>query len=207
MELWWLWLLCFCLVVLCCQPLRRALGIGKVMSTELITQLIILATAVVGLYKAATYKPANPEHSSPNEPGPVSEAFAGLISFFGVFAFMLAMPAFIWAFTWITGNIGSSRSSEPAVQYEIAYKPSENPSNNELMLIAASQIPNESSRGQALEIVSDRALSEGDFRIATVAASAIPHKSSRGSQLREIVDKLNEIPNKSMQPTANASAD
>ncbi|MEZ8257407.1 hypothetical protein BCU92_02570 [Vibrio cyclitrophicus] len=177
------------------------------MSTELITQLIILATAVVGLYKAATYKPADPEHIGSNEPGPVSAAFAGLISFLGIFAFMLAMPAFIWAFTWITGNIGSSHSSEPTVQYEIAYKPSENPSNIELMLIAASQIPYESSRGQALEIVSDRALSEGNFRIATVAASAIPYESSRGSQLREIVDKLSEIPNKLMQTTADASAE
>ncbi len=177
------------------------------MSTELITQLIILATAVVGLYKAATYKPAEPENSGANEPGPVSEAFAGLISFFGVFAFMLAMPAFIWVFTWITGNIGFSRSSEPSVQYEIAYKPSENPSKIELMLIAASQIPYESSRSQALEIVSDQALAIGDFKIATVAASAIPYESSRGNQLREIVDKLSEMPNKSMQPTANASAD
>ncbi|MDP5291323.1 hypothetical protein Q9290_03310 [Oceanimonas sp. CHS3-5] len=177
------------------------------MSTELITQLIILATAVVGLYKAATYKPADAEHSDSKEPGPLSEALAGLISFFGVFAFMLAMPAFIWAFTWITGNIGSSGSRKPVVQYEVAYKRSEKPSDIELMLIAASQIPSEHSRGQALEIVSERAVSEGNFQVATAAASAIPSEYSRGNQLREIVDYLNNMPDKSMQPSAKASAD
>lgn len=177
------------------------------MSTELITQIIILATAIVGLYKAATYKPADAEHSGSSEPGPITEALAGLISFFGVFAFMLAMPAFIWAFTWITSNIGSSSSEKPAVQYEVAYKPSEKPSNVELMLIAASQIPSDHSRGQALKIVAERAVSEGDFQVATAAASAIPSEYSRGNQLREIVDYLNKMPNKSMQPTANAAAD
>jgi hypothetical protein len=177
------------------------------MNAELITQLIILATAVVGLYKAATYKPMTTDNSSLQEPGPVSEALAGLISFFGIFAFMLAMPAFIWAFTWITGNIGSTKPEDPVVQYEIVYKSSADPSNIEIMLSAASQIPYESARGKALEIVSERAISEGNFRIATISAAAIPYESSRGNQLRKIVDRLNDLTITSNQAPMSVRSD
>jgi len=182
-------------------------------STELVTQLIILATALVGLYKAATFRPGsrgetNSSASRDDRSGNgITAMLTPLLGFVGYFGFLLAFPLFIWAFTWITGNIGSSSSSAPASQYELAYEAPENPTNIEIMLISASQIPNEYSRGQALEIVSDLALSEGDLRIATVAASAIPNEYSRGNQLQNIVDILKKMPDKSMQPTANTSAD
>jgi hypothetical protein len=174
------------------------------MSTELVIQLIILATALVGLYKAATFKSAESSSDGKGEPSPVSEAVAGLLNFVGIFAFMLAMPAFIWAFTAITSNIGTSSSSSrsEAVQYTIPYEVSKTPSQTELMLIAASQIPYDSSRGSALEKVSNFAIKTGDYKIAVLAASSIPYESSRGSQLEKVVESIEKqagekLPNKS----------
>jgi hypothetical protein len=184
------------------------------MSTELITQLIILATAIVGLYKAATYKPAgNTEAASNNhEPGPVAKVFAGLLSFVGIFAFMLAMPAFIWAFTWITGNINKSSESDSVIQYSIPYEISSNPSKQELMLAAASNIPNSYSRGEALTKVVDNALQNKEYRIAIIAASAIPNSYTKGTQLEKVLNEINkqqiaenkQMPNKALnsQPSA-----
>ncbi|MBE1274614.1 hypothetical protein [Enterovibrio baiacu] len=171
------------------------------MSTELVTQLIILATALVGLYKAATFKSAESSSDGKAEPSPVSEAVAGLLNFVGIFAFMLAMPAFIWAFTAITSNIGSSSSRSEAVQYTIPYEVSKTPTQTELMLIAASQIPYDSPRGSALEKVSDFAIKAGDYKVAVLAASSIPYESTRGSQLEKVVASIEKqagekLPNK-----------
>jgi hypothetical protein len=171
------------------------------MSTELVIQLIILATALVGLYKAATYKSA--EGSSDDKAGtsPVSEAVAGLLNFVGIFAFMLAMPAFIWAFTTITGNIGSSSSRSEAVQYSIPYEVSKEPSKTELMLVAASQIPYDATRGSELEKVSNFAIKAGDYKVAVLAAASIPYEASRGNQLAKVVESIEKqssvkLPNK-----------
>lgn len=171
------------------------------MSTELVTQLIILATALVGLYKAATFKSAENSTDGKAEPSPVSEAVSGLLNFVGIFAFMLAMPAFIWAFTTITENIGSSSKRSEPVQYSIPYEVSKDPSKAELMLVAASQIPYDSSRVSALEKVSNFAISVGNYKVAVLAAASIPYESSRGSQLAKVVESIEKetgekLPNK-----------
>ncbi|OHU90552.1 MULTISPECIES: hypothetical protein [Pseudoalteromonas] len=171
------------------------------MNTELVTQLIILATALVGLYKAATFKSAENSTDGKVEPSPVSEAVARLLDFVGIFAFMLAMPAFIWAFTTITENIGSSSKRSEAVQYSIPYEVSKDPSKAELMLAAASQISYETSRGSALEKVSNFAISAGNYQVAVLAAASIPYEPSRDSQLAKVVDSIEKeargkLPNK-----------
>ncbi|UCX05014.1 hypothetical protein [Shewanella glacialimarina] len=171
------------------------------MSTELVIQLIILATALVGLYKAATFKPAESSSDGKTETSPVSEAVAGLLDFVGMFAFMLAMPAFIWAFTAITSNIGSSSTRNEVVQYTIPYEISKEPSQTELMLIAASQIPYDPSRGSALEKVSNFAIQKGDYKMAVLAASSIPYEPSRGTQLEKVIESIEKqagekLPNK-----------
>ncbi|WP_033026713.1 hypothetical protein, partial [Pseudoalteromonas sp. BSi20429] len=160
------------------------------MSTDLVIQLIILATALVGLYKAATFKSAESSSDGKSEPSPVSEAVAGLLNFVGIFAFMLAMPAFIWAFTAITKDINSSSNRSDAIQYTIPYEVSKKPSQTELMLVAASQIPYDSSRGSALENVSNFAIQAGDYKVAVLAASSIPYESSRGIQLEKVVKAI-----------------
>jgi len=176
------------------------------MSTEFLTQLVILATAVVGLYKAATYTPGRSksgnEHTKSSNGGDesgsgsstVADIFEGLVSFIGIFAFMLVMPAFIWAFVWITSNIGGSSSSKESAQYKLNYEVPTEPSNIEMMLISASQIPYESARGEALKGVSDFALKQGEIEVATAAAVAIPYESARGKQLQQVISHVKSMP-------------
>ncbi len=187
---------------------RRVTGVPTaevscIMNTELVTQLIILATAVVGLYKAATYKPdgANGNKSESSEPHPLADLFTGLLSFAGVFAFMLIMPAFVWAFTAITNNIGSSSETEEETpQYSLSYDLPADPSDLDLMLVAASQIPYRNSRGEALERLTETALSTCEIRLALASAIAIPYRNSRGDVLEKVIETIesgrcNEKPN------------
>ena len=164
------------------------------MDTELVTQLIILATAIVGLYKAATYKPegSTGQKATDGEPHPLADLLTGLLSFAGVFAFMLIMPAFIWAFTAITSNIGKSSDDNAALtpQYSVPFKIAENPSDLELMLVAASQIPYENSRGSALNEVVEKSLSKCEINIALAAAIAVPYENSRGSTLKKVMETI-----------------
>ena len=182
------------------------------MSTELVTQIVILLTALVGLYKAATYHPPSVK-SAETEPGTKREApaiFDALLSYAGIFGFMLIMPAFVWAFTAITSHMNSSTSSEkrPTPQYSITYQVPENPSTLDLELVAASQIPYENSRGDALRKLTERALASCQIRLAITAATAIPYENSRGDALSKVIDVIDngrcEKPNKSMQPTAES---
>lgn len=186
------------------------------MSTELVTQLIILATALVGLYKAATFRPAKTEDSHSSESGAshsgssIAEMLEPLLGFVGYFGFMLAFPAFIWAFSWITSNMPSSSDRQDEVVYSIPYEASDNPSKAELMFIAANSISYSSSKGDALEAVVAYALKNNNEKIAILAASSIPHSSRSREQLEKIVQHISSEatePNKSMQPTDNAAAD
>lgn len=162
------------------------------MNIEQITHLIILATALVGLYKAAAYRPRKSEEHVPGSPpSHLSQLFTGLLSFAGVFAFMLLMPAFIWAFTGITKNIGeTSKNLDRLPQYAFSYKLSEAPTNFEFMLVAASQIPNENQRGTELGNLAMKALKKCDVRVALAAATAIPNDAKRGSALSKVIEVL-----------------
>ena len=184
------------------------------MSTELVTQIVILLTALVGLYKAATYHPpsANKSETEAGQKRKAPAVFDALLSYAGIFGFMLIMPAFVWAFTAITSHLNSSTSAEkkPPPQYSITYHVPENPSPLDLELVAASQIPYENSRGDALQKLIVRALAACQIGLAITAASAIPYENSRGDALSKVIDAISngrcEKPNKSMQPTAESGS-
>ena len=72
---------------------------------EVLTKLIVLATAVIGLYKAATFGRERPS-------GAVgSGSFAPLLQMGGMLLFVLAVPAFLWAFSWIMSNMPGVRDN------------------------------------------------------------------------------------------------
>jgi len=91
------------------------------------------------------------------------------------------------------------------VQYSIPYQVSASPSNPELMLAAASQIPYESSKSEALKKVVAQSLESGNTKIAVLAATAIPYESVRSEQLTTIVEYIAKqkatMPNKPLEPT------
>jgi len=159
------------------------------MNAELVTQIIILATAIVGLYKAATFRPSKGEK---NEEGADQNSELGrlltpLLGFVGYFGFMLAFPAFIWVFTWITTNIPSSTSKSTEPVYEISFQVKEEPSNSELMFLAATNIPYSSEKNDSLVRVVKYALENNEPKIAVIAANSIPYSSEKKEQLVKII--------------------
>ena len=157
------------------------------MNTELVTQLVILATAVVGLYKAATFRhrPAKGAEAS------IATGKKSFLSDFwdlgGVLLFMLAFPAFIWLFMKIMLNMSVDLDkSEPPTFVSVPKAASE----LEMQMIAAANVPNENQRGEALKVGVESALSQSDYRIAISAAGAIPNENTKGDELQKIVETL-----------------
>ncbi|WP_167631981.1 hypothetical protein [Mariprofundus ferrooxydans] len=184
------------------------------MTTELVTQIIILATALVGLYKAATFHRGKSVTTN-GEPSKAKEnesTFSALFDLVGVLLFMLAFPAFIWAFSWITSNMTSSSSSEQEYEIAIPFTVNSESTTSELMYVSALRIPNIISRGESLTKVVTHSLANKEYRVAILAASAIPNIFTRGKQLERIVDEINktqissskDAPNKALQPTVKS---
>ena len=161
------------------------------MTTELVTQIVILATAIVGLYKAATIHPKIKESEqlqgvSRSDAGRVFDA---VLSYAGVLLFMLGMPAFIWAFTSITNNIGTPHKPDKS-PLSIPFVMSSNPTPAEIMLAAAAGITYSSDQRDALKKVVVYALNSCDARVAIVAAEAITYSSDQRDSLMMIVDEV-----------------
>lgn len=186
------------------------------MTTELVTQIVILLTALVGLYKAATYHPPDSKKSDAEDGKKermASDVFDALLSYAGIFGFMLIMPAFVWVFSAITSNIGSSSSNEeePTPQYMIEYQVPDEPSRMDMELVAASSVPYRGERGEALAKVAERAIAACELEIAIAAAGAVPYRGERGEALEKVLSSIQDgqcdKPNHTMQPTAEAAAD
>lgn len=165
-------------------------------STELITKIVILATAVVGLYKAATVKEKKIEVDTEGQAKKSAKGgesmFAPLYGLAGVMLFMLAFPAFVYAFTWITSQVPKAIRSPSNVVETAAPSLQSSASTIELSYIAASRIPGERDRGEALAKVATAAVKAKDFKNAIMAASGIPNERDRGEQLKRIVDAIAE---------------
>lgn len=162
---------------------------------DLVTKVVILATALVGLYKAATFgkgKPPSPSESdeSPKAASRSPSTFSALFELVGVLLFMLAFPAFIWAFSWITKSMsGGSSASAPqkplaVISIDTATTPAE------LAYVAAAAISNTRDRTTALKAVVDFALGRGEFKTAITAAAAIPNSHDQAGQLTLVAQAL-----------------
>lgn len=172
------------------------------LSMDLITKLVILATAIVGLYKAATFsrdksgKLESTANSDEKKSRSIS-TFPALFELVGVLLFMLAFPAFIWGFSWITRNIASSSSAQ-SHNIAVASAPlSANPSPVELAYVAASSIPNTQEKTASLTEVVGFALKEKEFKTAILAATAIPNTYAQTDQLKLVVSAIQQaaVPN------------
>ena len=171
------------------------------MSTELVLQLIILATAVVGLYKAATFgrqktlkepeMERQPVSSDGDKNSTLGEFFQPLFAMAGFFLFLLVFPAFVWAFIWITSNMSSTRlDSSAESEYSIPFEPSETLTETEVMFLAAVNMSFGGQRNAELEKVVKYALEQEDLRMALLAANAMSSGSPRNRQLQLIVDHV-----------------
>lgn len=174
---------------------------------DLVTKVVILATALVGLYKAATFgrgKRPSPTDSEKSSQGSshTPSSFTALFELVGLLLFMLAFPAFIWAFSWITKSMSSSSSTNTVLEPVAAIALDTATSPAELAYVAASSISNTHERTGALKGVVAFAVKRGEFKTAIVAAVAIPSTYDQAEQLKVVADALQS----SSAPNKGASA-
>jgi flagellar basal body-associated protein FliL len=186
------------------------------MTTELITQLIILATAIVGLYKAATFHRTKPERE--NEGGEKQKKtglFSDLFDLIGILLFMLAFPAFIYAFMWIMSSLPHSISSSSSTEDFPKIEISKESTTGEVMLAAALNITNSQARNEQLQGIITYAMSNNDYQTALRAASAISSSYTKNEELEKIIKELasrkevgvkENLPNNKIQPTPKSGA-
>jgi hypothetical protein len=156
---------------------------------ELLTKLIILATAIVGLYKAATFDRAQSGARSGSGP------LAPFIHFAGILLFMLAFPAFIWGFQWLVSSMPLSHTS--TAPRELVPKLPEIPkeaTNADVLLAAAGGLPYSQSQSAALSSVVSYALSEHDYKTAVRAALMIPYSSDQERELQKVIKAMTGDP-------------
>ena len=164
------------------------------MNMDLITKIVILATAVVGLYKAATYKISKPAVSThevvEGKKLKKDSIFTDLHQLVGRFLFMLAFPAFMFGFMWVmqTGKALTYSQISKSDSNSIVLPESSSPS--ELAYIAATKIPRSDDEGNALAEVVRFAILMKDYKIAIMAAAAIQYQDEKGKQLMLVVHSI-----------------
>lgn len=186
------------------------------MTTELVTQIIILATALVGLYKAATFHHAKPEASiQEGEKQSKASSFSDFFELIGMFLFMLAFPAFLYAFMWIMSSLPNAISSSTSADDLPAIEISKESSTGEVMLAAALNITSSHMRNEQLHSVIKYVMSKNDYEAALRAASAISSSYSKNEELGKIISELEsskeadskeKMPNNKIQPTPKSGA-
>jgi hypothetical protein len=180
---------------------------------DLITKIVILATAVVGLYKAATFSRGKSDGSddtseTPNKKPRTPSSFSDLFELLGVLLFMLTFPAFIWGFSWITRNIASNSAVQTQHNAIASISVTAASTPSELAYVAADSIPNAHEKTSVLTEVVALALKAGEFKTAISAATAIPNTNVKTEQLKLVVKAIQAaaVPNTSFQGTPRDKA-
>ena len=164
------------------------------MSLELITQIIILLTALVGLYKAATFHHHKTEESNTDlNSKNTKSSFSDFFELIGVFLFMLAFPAFMYAFMWIISNLPNSVSKSSSLNDLPAIEINKNSTDTEIMLASALNISQSYTRDDQLVKIIKLAIQNKDYVTALKAASVISSSNKKDDELKKII---NEISNK-----------
>ncbi|MCV5244876.1 hypothetical protein OFC58_30245, partial [Escherichia coli] len=89
----------------------------------------------------------------------------------GILLFMLAFPAFIWAFSWVVGNVGNGFSSGSSVIENTEILVTKDSSDAEMMFVAAIALNSSSQKNSALVKVVDFAVAQKEYSVAIMAAN------------------------------------
>lgn len=184
------------------------------MMMELITKIIILATAVVGLYKASTFHRGKPTQVR-QEGQKKASSFSDFFELIGVFLFMLAFPAFLYAFMWIMSSLPNAISSSSNTNEFPIIEISKNSPISEVMLTAALNITNSYTRDKQLQSIIKFAISNKDYVTALKAAASISSSVKKDQELEKIIKAVSseetpnsneKAPNNKTHPTPKSGA-
>jgi len=174
---------------------------------QIIAQIIILATALVGLYKVARFMP---KRSSNKDPVAVasSTSFGSLKRFFshfedffellGVLAFILVFPLFLWAFMWVMNNMVHvfDEKQTPKASVESEYVEtlkkvadiSEKGSKSYIILKASEYLSSSSERNEFSKKAAEIAMQEKAFEVAILSVSGISNSREHDNMLTKIIE-------------------
>jgi hypothetical protein len=162
---------------------------------ELVTQIVILATAIVGLYKAVTFHHNKPEpiQSIEGEEAKTTNSFSDFFDLIGIFLFMLAFPAFLYAFMWIMNSLPNAMSSSSNSQEIPIVEIRATSTSSEVMLAAALNITSSHNRNEQLKKTINHAMSNKDYSTALTAASSISSSFVKNEELEKIIKLMSKI--------------
>ena len=154
---------------------------------ELLVQLVILATALVGLYKAVTLGP-EPSKGRGTSRIQSDHPFKMLLEMAGMWGTILLVPAFMLGLMWImkttqslaTGN--ESRSSIRVVETQA--------SDLGYLLAAAGALRDREERETRIRDALAVALSKKDYRVALSAAGELHDREEGQEAVRKIIQYI-----------------
>jgi len=195
------------------QPVSTTLcNINKKMSPiiELITQIVILGTAIVGLYKVAKYTPRSErkESSGTNSTEKRPSSSSGLLQYFepffgliGVLSFMIAIPLGLWAYMWIMNNMVHVFDDKPSKSKTEAISPNtydtslktknltEKGLKSYIVLQTALQVSDFSKKDELINQSINTALKSEAYSVAIDAVSHLSSSSKQDEMLLKIINR------------------
>lgn len=157
---------------------------------ELAIQIVVLITALVGLYKAATFDTGGSGKDKRTSDHPLG----AFLEMAGVFGMILIIPLVMLAFMWITtasiGLVSKKPVREPvpitAAASDAAY-----------LLNAATSLRSYDAQDLGIKEALEMALRTRDFGVALAAADSLRDSGEREAALKRIVEKISNKPFKS----------
>lgn len=180
---------------------------------ELLTQIVILLTAVVGLVKLTGMKrrekPDDNEKPVKMELPPWLQGLGDLVEFASVYAFILIPLGMMYAFMWITNEMSSIGEDDAGGKPQVAVVETINASDYHERLkveseqayfniILAREATATSIKHELLDKAYQYALEVKAYENALYAATEYSRTSERNKRLEELVNKFNEIGNYEM---------
>jgi len=162
----------------------------KAETIDLLTKLVLLAIAVIGLYKTWKFSGLKPRASTDAEPRKKEPSL--LKDMLEIYSFMLVPLLFILAFSFLTKLTTSINSPDPVIAKIPELVVTEATSELELMLAAAARVNNRSTQRDELIKLVTLAIERKDFEVAIRAASNIANRSASDEQLKRVMAAVAE---------------
>jgi len=180
---------------------------------ELLTQIVILLTAVVGLVKLTGMKRHekhdDAEKSVKMELPSWLQGLGDLVEFASIYAFILIPLGMMYAFMWITNEMSSIGEGDTAEKQPVAVVETINITDYHQLLkaeseqayfniILAKEATTTSIKHELLDKAYQYALKLKAYENALYAATEYSRTNERNEKLEELVEKFNEMRNHEM---------
>ncbi|WP_243323606.1 hypothetical protein [Geothrix sp. SG200] len=161
---------------------------------RLITEIVILISAIIGVYKVATSKPEVGGVSMKSEKREWPDMLKMIGTYFGVYVFMFVPMIFILLMSWFTklmNTVNSPSSTRPSLgSLKIEIAPDKLSDNGRLayfLFQAGSSAGSSWERDKILSSAVDFAIQSNEFQIALAAAQSIEASSTKDEKLRTVM--------------------